>query len=405
VEVVMPRLSDQMGEGTVLRWVKEIGDDVVLGDELFEIETDKATWIVEAEADGVLLRILVDEGGMAPVGGVVALVGDRDEVGEEIPTTEPARLARLVDAQSAAAPASAAPPPPNGRPRATPVARRTAAESGVSLASLSGSGPGGRIVRSDVLAAAQGAPAAGTGRPSSGRGPGAAVTLTATQQTIARRMVESTTTVPHFFTTVEIDMEAAVALRADLKELTPESIPSLNDLVVRASALALREFPNVNASWSDGTIIHWPRINIGVAVAIPDALLVPVVVDADCKSLAQIASETSALARRAHDRALTPEELANGTFTVSNLGMLGVSSFSAVVNVPEAAILAVGAVTRAPAVDRHGAVVARHRMQATLSADHRVIYGAEGARFLARIRELLERPLALTLWTGRDARD
>jgi pyruvate dehydrogenase E2 component (dihydrolipoamide acetyltransferase) len=403
VEVTMPRLSDQMEEGTVLRWVKAEGEEVQKGEELVEIETDKATWIVEAEETGSLIRILVRDGGIAPVGSVIGFIGGAGEsipAGSESetpgsPLAEPAQVAVSAAERTVT---SSAHDRSVTRARATPVARRTARELRVALEAVAGTGPGGRIVRRDVLAAASAAPQDDGPSPTElGRGSGFEVELTATQRTIARRMAESTSTIPHFTVSAEIDMEAALALRRDLKELTPESAPSANDLVVKAVALALRDFPAFNASFAESKVIRWPRINVGIAVAAEDVLLVPVLFDVDAKPLAQIARETRDLADRARSRALAPAELSEGTFTVSNLGMLGVRSFSAVINPPQAAILAVGAVSRRAVVEESGEIVARHRMDVTLACDHRVVYGADAARFLARVRELLERPLALTL--------
>lgn len=395
----MPRLSDQMEEATILRWLKSVGDSVVKGEELVEVETDKATVVYEAETAGVLAEVLVDDGAVVPLGAVIA----RIRVPGESESAAPAAAAPApVPVVAAAAPAVPAPAPAAassakpGRPRATPVARRTATELGVALDGVAGSGPGGRIVRADVRRTAAQAPAAAA---PAGLDKGAAETvkLTATQRTIARRMVESKTTIPHFALSAEIDMAAAVALRNDLKELRPGEAPSLNDLVVKAVALALREFPSLNAAYVDGAVVRYSRVNVGVAVATDDALLVPAIFDADRKSLAEIGRESRALAERVRNRTVTAPELSEGTFTVSNLGMHGIRSFTAVINPPQVAILAVGEVTRRPVVAESGAIVARERMDVTLSCDHRVVYGADGARFLARVRELLERPLALTL--------
>ena len=397
VEVTMPRLSDSMEEGTILRWLRAAGDVVRKGDDLVEIETDKATMVYEAEAEGTVLEILVQDGGVAAVGAVIAVLANGAEAHPESPAT-PAR----PKARSAAAPTieGTAAPEAARRPRATPAARRTAAELGISLAGVAGSGPDGRIGLEDVRSAAGrgGAPAppARAAGEAQDRGAPEVVALTATQRTIARRMTESTSTIPQFTVTVEIDMEAAADLRESLKELTPEAAPSINDLIVKAAALTLREQPAFNSSWDDGRLLRWPRVNVGVAVALDDALLVPAVFDADVKSLGQIALETRGFAERAGSRTLTAAELTAGTFTVSNLGMLGVRRFTAVVNPPQVAILAVGAVELRPVVDADGHISARRCMDATLTCDHRVVYGADGARFLTRLRAFLERPLTLT---------
>jgi pyruvate dehydrogenase E2 component (dihydrolipoamide acetyltransferase) len=275
----------------------------------------------------------------------------------------------------------------------------------VDLAALVGSGPGGRIVKADVEAAGAGGPAAAA--PSAAPSPADVATakgavtvqeLTRTQQTIARRMAESRATVPDFTLQADVDMEAAVAARASLKEAAPEGqvVPSLNDMVVKACALALRERPRVNAGYRDGRFELYGRVNVGVAVAAPESLVVPTVFDADRKTLGEIARETRALAARVRDGSITPPELSGGTFTVSNLGMYGIREFTAVINPPQAAILSVGEV--APrAVVRDGEVVARQVMSVTLACDHRILYGADAAEFLARVRALLEAPMALAL--------
>ncbi|HEY2374103.1 MAG TPA: dihydrolipoamide acetyltransferase family protein [Gaiellaceae bacterium] len=361
-ELTMPKLSDSMAEAVIVRWLKSPGDVFARGEALIEVETDKATVVYEAEADGTLGAILVPEGGTAAIGQAIATLGN------------------------GAAPAE--------RPNATPVARRTAVELGVSLHGISGTGPGGRITREDVQkAAGDGGPSA-TPAPAGGRGDVRVVELTATQATIARRMVESATTVPVFTLSVDIDMSLVAELRTGARARR-DDVPSLNDFVVKAAAATLREFPRFNASYIDGRIEQFSRVNVGIAVAVEDALLVPVVFDADAKTLTEIAAETRRLADGSRRRALRPEDLRDGTFTVSNLGMFGVRSFTAIVDVPQTAILAVGGVRREPVEGAGGTVIFRDVMTATLSCDHRVVYGADGARFLSRLRELLERPLLL----------
>jgi pyruvate dehydrogenase E2 component (dihydrolipoamide acetyltransferase) len=316
-------------------------------------------------------------------------------------------------------------PQPGERVKASPVARRIAREHGVDLAALSGSGPGGRIVKADVQAAATPAaePAAAPGsepavaapepaEPAPAQAPPATAPadvatvkgdvrvqeLTRAQQVIARRMAEAKATVPEFTLQAEIDMSSAVQARADIKALAAEGgvVPSYNDMVVKAASLALREFPRANGSYRDGHFELYSRVNVGVAVAGEGSLVVPVVFDADAKPLGRIARETRTLAGRVRDGSITPPELSGGTFTVSNLGMYGVSNFTAVINPPQAAILAVGALVERPVV-REGAIVAGHVMPVTLACDHRILYGAEAAEFLARIRALLEHPPALAL--------
>ena len=301
--------------------------------------------------------------------------------------------------------------------KASPLARRLAKERGVEIASVTGSGPGGRVVKADVEAAAASTPtqpeavegaaaeAAATPSPASSEAPetakGAVVyeELSKLQQVVARRMSESKATAPHFYLEAEIDMTAAVAGRARLKELAPEGepVPTFNDMVVKACALALKEFPRANGSYKDGRFELYSRVNVGVAVAAEDALVVPTVFDADKKGLREISADTKRLAARVRDGAVTPPELSGGTFTVSNLGMFGITNFSAVINTPQAGILAVGALGPKPVVDSSGEVVVRQLMGVTLACDHRILYGADGARFLARIKALLEEPISLAL--------
>ncbi|HEU5372819.1 MAG TPA: dihydrolipoamide acetyltransferase family protein [Gaiellaceae bacterium] len=372
-ELTMPKLSDSVADAVIVKWLKSPGEPFRRGDALLEVETDKATVVYEAETDGTLETILVAEGETAAVGAPIAALAGA------APT-----------APAAAAPVTA------DRPNATPVARRTAVELGVSLHGVEGTGPGGRIGQEDVVrAAASATPPADA--PTSARGDVRVIVPTPTQATIARRMAESAATIPTFTVTADADVSQIVALRLGARAEGGDATPSLNDFVVKAVATALGEFPRFNASWVGDTIECYSRINVGVAVATDDALLVPVVPDADAKSLAEIAAETRRLADAARRRALRPEELQNGTFTVSNLGMFGVRSFTAIVDPPQTAILAVGAVRRAPAEDATGGVVFRDVMTLTLSCDHRVVYGADGARFLSRLRELLERPLVLAL--------
>jgi pyruvate dehydrogenase E2 component (dihydrolipoamide acetyltransferase) len=417
-EIVMPRLSDSMEEGTILKWLKSDGDRISRGEPLAEIETDKATLTYESDAGGVL-TIVAAAGETLPIGSVIARLDGGSNGGAAARTAPaPATTAPPPPASGpAAAPAPAAPPPPSDRVKASPLARRMAREQGLDIQQLTGSGPGGRIVKADVERAAL-APAAPAAPPAAAtpapppepQAPPAALPpapaetgtakgdvtvqeLTRTQRLIARRMAESKATVPDFTLRSEIDMEACVRLRADLKAVGGD-VPSYNDMVVRASALALREFPRANGSYRDGRFELHSRVNVGVAVAAQDSLVVPTVFDADRKSLREIARETRALAERVRAGTVTPPELSGGTFTVSNLGMYGVTDFTAVINPPQAAILAVGALAPRPVV-RDGGLVARHTMGATLVCDHRILYGADAAGFLARIRALLEQPLAL----------
>ncbi len=419
-EIVMPRLSDTMEEGTILRWLKGDGEQVARGEELVEIETDKATMIYESDQAGAL-EILAAEGATFAVGEVIARVGvaagDSDEgPASGGPASERARV-ETPAAGAAREPAAASESQPNGagagpapgageRIKASPLARRIAGESGIDLRGVTGSGPGGRIVKADVLAPAAGAqPAAAPGAGASVEGVTSAkgdttmVELSRMQQTIARRMAESKATIPDFTLLIDVDMEECVRLRAELKQIShgdSDKAPTYNDMVVKAAALALREHPAANGSYRDARLQLHSRVNVGVAVAADNALVVPTVFDADEKSLGEIARETHTLADRVRAGTITPPELGGGTFTVSNLGMYGVRSFTAIINPPQAGILSVGALSPR-AVVREEQLVARNTLTLTLACDHRILYGAEAAQFLARVRELLERPSALTL--------
>jgi pyruvate dehydrogenase E2 component (dihydrolipoamide acetyltransferase) len=422
-----------MEEGIVLRWLVAVGEPVKRGEPLVEVETDKANMVYEADVDGVLLRIITPEGESAAIGQPIALVGSP---GEDV-GADPRAVGAAPQEPSSAVAASAGPSPAPApalatvatatatgaggggtRAVASPVARRIAAELGIDLATLVGSGPRGRIVKADVHAAAEGggvaveapvvpvvpvieppaapAPAAApVAAPESGaKGDVQVVELSSVQRTIARRMSESRATVPDFELRVAVDMTGCVELRARLKELA-DAAPTYNDMIVKACALALREHPRVNGSYRDGRFELYSRVNVGVAVAAGDALIVPTVFDADRKSLGEIARTTRGLAAKVRDGKITPPELAGGTFSVSNLGMFGIDSFAAVVNSPQAAILAVGAMAPRAVVDDSGRVVARQTLDLTLASDHRILYGADAAQFLARVRELLEQPLAL----------
>jgi len=372
-ELTMPKLSDSVADGVIVKWLKSPGEPFRRGDALLEVETDKATVVYEAETDGVLETIFVPEGGTAAVGAPIAALAG---AGSPAPAVEA--------------------PPAHERPNATPVARRTAVELGVSLHGVEGTGPGGRIGREDVVRAAA-APTPQTASPTAARGNVQVLVPTPTQATIARRMTESAATIPSFTVTIDADVSQIVSLRLGARAERGDAAPSLNDFIVKAVAGALGEFPHFNASWVGERIECYSRINVGIAVATDDALLVPVVSDANTKSLAEIAAETRRLVEASRRRTLRPEELQNGTFTVSNLGMFGVRSFTAIVDPPQTAILAVGTVRRAPVEGPTGGVVFRDVMTLTLSCDHRVVYGADGARFLSRLRELLERPLVLAL--------
>jgi pyruvate dehydrogenase E2 component (dihydrolipoamide acetyltransferase) len=422
-EITMPRLSDSMEEGTILRWLVADGAAVARGDEIAEIETDKANMTYEADAAGVF-RPVAAEGDALPVGAVIAhVLAD----GEEAPSSDGAPAAPPAgpvagDSRSAGEPAeSPAPAPPAGsaaapdaaaqaagdgsRVKASPVARRLARELGVDLASLSGSGPGGRIVKADVETASQASPPPGAPAPSpaapatgpagvGGKGEVTTVELTSTQKTIARRMAESKATMPDFQVRTEADVTDLLALRKQMKA-AQESPPSVNDFVVKAVGIALREHPRANGAYKDGGFELYARVNVGVAVAAEGTLIVPTIFDADAQPVTAISRTTRALAERVRSGTITPPELSGGTFTVSNLGMFGVTSFTAVINPGQAAILAVGAAVERPAVGPDGALTTRSLMDLSLSCDHRILYGADAAQFLARVRELLQAPFAL----------
>jgi pyruvate dehydrogenase E2 component (dihydrolipoamide acetyltransferase) len=447
-EIVMPRLSDSMEEGTVIKWLKSVGDEVAVGDELVEIETDKANMVYEADSAGTLTEIVAEEGATMPIGEIIARVGEAGDVsanggtaatedakdvdgpsenGEGSPETvstgsdsAPAQPASAPEAPTPSGAPAAAPAGDGadggGRVKASPIAKRIASDKGVDLHALAGSGPGGRIIKVDVERAAT-APGDGVGagagpaaaepapptpgaseRPETAKGQTEVVELSKLQQTVARRMAESKATAPHFYLETEIDMSAAFRARKRLKEMAGEGepVPTFNDMVVKACAVALRDFPRANGAYRDGRIELYSRVNVGVAVAAQDALVVPTVFDADHKGLRQIAAETRALAQRVREGQITPPELSGGTFTVSNLGMYGVTNFGAVINTPQAGILAVGEL-KPKAVVRDGEIVPRELMGVTLACDHRILYGADGAQFLARVRALLEEPIGLAL--------
>ena len=380
-QLTMPKLSDSMAEAAIVRWLVSPGDTFERGQGLVEVETDKATVVYEAEAAGTLDSILVPEGGSAAIGEPIATLANGGENGSEArPTPRPATAA-----EPQPAPPAAEAPPGDGsrpeRPNATPVARRSAVELGISLHGIAGTGPGGRITREDVERTAAGGETAPS-QAVAGKGAVETVELTTTQATIARRMVESATTIPVFSVSTEVDMSLIAALRAGAREEGVEG-PSINDFVVMAAARTLRELPRFNSSYVEEKVECYSRVNVGIAVATDDALLVPVVFDADRRPLGEIAAETRRLADAARRRSLQPAELRDATFTVSNLGMFGISSFTAIIDPPQVAILAVGGLRG-------------DLMTVTLTCDHRVVYGADGARFLARLRELLEGPLVLT---------
>jgi pyruvate dehydrogenase E2 component (dihydrolipoamide acetyltransferase) len=440
--VVMPKLSEAMETGKVIKWLKKEGDRVQGGDILAEIETDKADVEMEAFGAGVLRKILVEAGGRAPVGATIAVIAEPDEdisaalreapppAGAEVRTVAPAEAAAQVTprppevpvqpraeehgermpapAAGPEAPARTVPPSPSapaptaapGRLKASPLARKIAAQSGVDLRLVQGSGPGGRIIRRDVEAALAGpaaAPAAAPAMAAAAAGPEYEDRpLTSIRAAIARRMPLAKAPVPHFYVTSEVAMDRAWELREQLNGLEGQPKISVNDLIVRACALALLRHPGVNASFQGDSIRIHHRVHIGIAVALDEGLITPVLRDCHVKPLARIAVESRDLVERARTRKLRASELSGATFSVSNLGMYDVAEFSAIINPPEGAILAVGSVRRVPVVDGEGLGVGR-RMAMTLSCDHRVMDGAMGARFLQDVKRLLEEPLRLLL--------
>ncbi|MDQ3721386.1 MAG: 2-oxo acid dehydrogenase subunit E2 [Actinomycetota bacterium] len=450
--VGMPRLSDSMEEGTVLKWLVEEGGEVKRGEPLVEIETDKANMTYDADTDGVLVKVIAKEGDTLTVGEPIAEIGEAGEAAsadadegsgedggaeadppeEDAPEDDAPESGQEQEAEPQAqggqtATAEAEPEAGGEAPsdsdnggggeriKASPVAKRMARELGVELAQLEGSGPGGRIVKADVESAADGGGAAKEGedeeaappesgraepateRPSSGaKGEVEVQELTRLQQTVTRRMAESKATAPDFALTLDVDMTAAVELRTRLKEVA-DPVPSFNDMVVKAAATALREFPKVNGAYRDGRFELYEKVNVGIAVAAEGTLVVPTIFGADRRSLGDIATGARALIEKVRENEITPPEVSGGTFTISNLGMFGIERFTAIINPPQAALLTVGALERKPAVDDRGRVVARDQLTLTLVCDHRILYGADGAQFLARVRELLEQPLALAL--------
>jgi pyruvate dehydrogenase E2 component (dihydrolipoamide acetyltransferase) len=397
--VVMEALSPTMEEGRIARWLKKEGDAVKTGDILAEVETDKAIMELQARGEGVLRKIVVPDGGTTAVGSVVGVIaGPDDDItglwdqGQKRP--EPPQRAKAETASVAATPAGPAAPAggtsATGRIKASPLARRLASEKGLDLQVVQGSGPGGRIIKRDLATAAPVLPVV----PGGDEG-WEDVPLTQIRKTIARRLAQSLGPVPHFFLTVEIDMERCAEARDALNALGEGKV-SFNDIVIKVVAMALLQHRECNAWWQDDHIRYFHEVHVGMAVAVDDGLITPVIRQAHRKSLRQIAEEAGALADRARTRRLTPEEYTGATFSISNLGMLGIDEFTAVINPPEAAILAIGAVGPKP-VAADGAVTVRRRMRVTMSCDHRVIDGATGARFLQTVKRMLENPLAI-LW-------
>ena len=447
-QVIMPKLSPTMEEGQLSRWLKKEGDQVSMGEPLAEIDTDKATMEMQALTNGVLRKILIQEGESAPLGQMIAIIGEPDEdisaLANQAPAAKPAAAgapqeapAPTAEPKPASAPAAEqpketthdAPAPPvqaaqgngqqpapkaesGGRMIVSPLAARMAAEAGVDLRSITGSGPGGRIIKRDVEGLISGGAKAAEAAPQRqlrAVEPGARPQIAPGQpstyhdepasemrRTIARRLVTSLGPIPHFFLTVEIEMDRAAEMRADINAIDPELKLSLNDIIIKVAAAALIQHPQVNASFQDKSVRYYDHADIGVAVAIEDGLITPIIRAAELKSLSQIGTEVRDLADRARNRKLKPEEYMGATFSISNLGMFGIDEFTAVINPPEGAILAVGAMSPKPVV-RDNEVVVRQMMHVTMSCDHRVIDGATGAKFLQTFKKILENPLLLVV--------
>lgn len=432
-KVIMPKLSPTMEEGQISRWLKKEGDKVSMGEPLAEIDTDKATMEMQALGNGVLRKILIGEGQSAPLGQLIAVIGTPDEdiasLLSEAPAQPQVQEQKETDSPPPAPDATQPQPqlqeqkeadrppsapnlaPANGRqPQASgsasgsgrmivsPLAARMAAEAGIDLRSLQGSGPGGRIIKRDIEAViSKPAPAPA---PSYVQQAGASAyrdePASQIRQTIAKRLVTSLGPVPHFFLTAEIEMDRAAEMRKGINALDPDLKISINDIIIKVAAAALIQHPQVNASFQEKIVRYYQHADIGVAVAIEDGLITPVVRAADQKSLSQIAAEVRELAERARSKRLKPEEYTGATFSVSNLGMFGIDEFTAVINPPEGAILAIGAMSAKPVV-RENEIVIRQMMRVTMSCDHRVIDGATGAKFLQTFKKILENPLYLVV--------
>ncbi len=405
--VKMPRLSDTMTEGVVAAWHKSVGDKVSEGDLLAEIETDKATMEFDSFQEGTLLHIGVEEGQAVPVDSIIAILGEEGEDVDAILKAEssaaPVAEEAVVETKTAPTPVVEAPKvetkavstpvvtSTDGRIKASPLAKKMAAEKGINLNSLQGSGDGGRVIKRDIdnyVVPAMNNSATVYGQESYTDEP-----VSQMRKVIAKRLAESKFTAPHFYLTVSIDMDNAIAARKMMNTI-PDTKISFNDLVVKASALALKQHPAINSSWLGDTIRRNDHVHIGIAVAVDEGLLVPVVRFTDTKSLSQIGTEVRDLAGKAKDKKLQPADWEGNTFTISNLGMFGIEEFTAIVNPPDACILAVGGISQVPVV-KNGQVVPGNVMKVTLSCDHRVVDGASGAAFLNTLKSFMENPVTM----------
>ncbi len=419
IQVTMPKLSDTMERGLISKWLKKEGDAIDAGEVIAEAESDKSTMELEAFDSGILRKILVPDGGNVAVGGVIAIIAAADEDISELlqqkpkiqtaKSTEPPPSQTEEKSKTSAVPVPAPEPAPRSsdfaddellttgsvRIKASPLARKMAQDEKLDLHKINGTGTGGRIIRRDILSYQE--KSAGTESPAGQ--PGAEpqeIRLNTMRETIAKRMVLSKTTIPHFYVTMEFDMDPLIEFRKMLNASQVALRVSYNDLLIKACALALKSQPAVNASFANNTIIRHRRIDIGVAVAVEDGLITPVVRNADGKSIGQINGEMREMAERAKERKLTPTEYTNATFTISNLGMYDVDSFTAIINPPEAAILAVGGIKTVPVVV-DGQIKVGNRMKVTLACDHRAIDGATAALFLRELKKLIENPFTLVL--------
>ncbi len=448
-ELTMPQMGYDMQEGTVVRWLKAEGSNVELGEPVAEIETDKAVVEFESYASGVLQKILVTEGSTVPVGEAIAVVGEAGEVLAETPEAAPpaepasepiplgAPSAPFTDGIAVEPPEAPEPPDPGRRIFATPVARQIAHESGIDLATIEGTGPGGRIVKEDVLRVAEAQPAPSEPEevavvpvaevePEPVEEPEVAaadvepavsepeavveeeveaedaadiVPLSRMRQQIARVTIRSKSEKPHFYVNTDVDMTDAMTLRAQINQaMSSDGVrATVNDLIIAASVIALKRHPKFNAYYEDGGIRANDDVNVGIAMAVEDGLIMPAIVGAGAMSLREVAQASKDLAERAMQGTLSPDEYSGGTFAISNMGMMGVTSFVAIIQPPQSAVLAVGAVQKRPIVTDDDRIVVRQMMTATLSADHRIVDGAEGATFINEIKDLLENPLSIIL--------
>jgi len=428
IKIEMPKLSDTMEEGVIAKWNISEGDKIEAGDVIAEVETDKATMEVEAFDPGTVLKILVDEGDAVPLGGIMAIVGDEGEdIKDLLKEAEGANgdsssddksdkassdkekkkessdkkefdpILEGVDSGNGKEKVSDQSDDDDGRIKASPLARKMAEDKGIKLSAVDGSGPEGRIIKRDIenYKPAEAKKEGAVQMPSFASEEDEEIKISQMRKAIARRLSESKFNNPHFYETIDIDMERAIDARVALNEISDVKI-SFNDIVVKASAMALRKHPEINSSWLGDTIRKHGDVNVAVAVAIDEGLMTPVLNHTDKKTLQQISAETRELAGLARDRKLQPEQMEGSTFTISNLGMFGIEEFTAIINPPNACILAIGAIRDVPVV-KNGEIVPGKRMKVTLSSDHRIVDGAKAAQFLNTLRTMIENPLAMML--------